>query len=117
MRGRRSSGTRSNASRVSAASVSFGAFWTTRKTFDHLGGFNPEFVTIEDVDFAIRMRDYAKSIGKKTGTVWTAPMTTSCRKFDQYGDWHLVREPKFLKRAFTGTDQEIANEYWYDQRS
>jgi hypothetical protein len=41
---------------------------------------------------------------------------TSCRKFDQYGDWHLVRDPGFIKRALVGTDREIADEYWYDQR-
>ncbi|MBR00681.1 MAG: glycosyl transferase family 2 [Verrucomicrobiales bacterium] len=97
--------------------VSFGAFWTTRKTFDHLGGFNADFVTIEDVDFAIRMRDYAKSIGKKTGTVWTAPMTTSCRKFDQYGDWHIFKDRGFMFRVLEGTNTKVANEYWYDQRS
>ena len=97
--------------------VSFGAFWTTRKTFDHLGGFNADFVTIEDVDFAIRMRDYAKSIGKKTGTVWTAPMTTSCRKFDQYGDWHIFKDRGFMFKVLEGTNTKVANEYWYDQRS
>ena len=97
--------------------LSFAAFWTTREAFDAINGFNPDFVTIEDVDFAIRLRDYGKTIGKKWGTVWSAPLVTSCRKFDQYGDWHLVRDPNFLKRAFDGTDEEVANEYWYDQRS
>ena len=96
--------------------LSFAAFWTTRKAFDAINGFNPDFVTIEDVDFAIRLREYGHTEGKKWGTVWSAPITTSCRKFDQYGDWHLVRDRGFLKRAFTGRDREIANEYWYDQR-
>jgi glycosyltransferase involved in cell wall biosynthesis len=96
--------------------LSFAAFWTTRKAFDAINGFNPDFVTIEDVDFAVRLRDYGKTLGKKWGTVWSAPLVTSCRKFDQYGDWHLVRDPDFLRRAFDGSDKEIANEYWYDQR-
>lgn len=96
--------------------VSYGAFWTTRESFAAIGGFNPDFVTIEDVDFAVRLRDYGLTLQKKWGTVWTAPLKTSCRKFDQYGDWHLVRDPQFLKRAFHGRDEEIANEYWYDQR-
>ena len=97
--------------------VSYGSFWTTRESFEAIGGFNPEFVTIEDVDFAVRLRDYGLKQEKKWGTVWTAPLTTSCRKFDQYGDWHLVRDRDFLKRAFYGTDEKVANEYWYDQRS
>ena len=96
--------------------LSFAAFWTTRKAFETINGFNPEFVTIEDVDFAVRLRDYGKTISKKWGTVWSAPLVTSCRKFDQYGDWHLVQDRNFLKRVFDGTDQKIADEYWYDQR-
>ena len=96
--------------------LSYAAFWTTREAFEAIKGFNPDFVTIEDVDFALRLRDHGRTVGKKSGTVWSAPLTTSCRKFDQYGDWHVVRDPNFVKRAFTGTDKEIANQYWYDQR-
>lgn len=96
--------------------LSYAAFWTTREAFDAIKGFNPDFVTIEDVDFALRLRDHGRTEGKKWGTVWSAPLVTSCRKFDQYGDWHLVRDRAFLKRAFAGTDREVANEYWYDQR-
>ncbi len=103
--------------RLASYRLSFGSFWTTREAFDAIGGFDPEFVTIEDVDFACRLRDYGKTLGKKWGTIWTAPMITSCRKFDQYGDWHLVRDRDFIKRAFKGTDRDIADEYWYDQRS
>jgi glycosyltransferase involved in cell wall biosynthesis len=97
--------------------VSAGAFWTTREHFDAIGGFNPDFVTIEDIDFAVRLRDYGKTLEKKWGTVWTAPLVTSCRKFDQFGDWHLIRDRQFVKRVFDGKDREVANEYWYDQRS
>ena len=96
--------------------LSFAAFWTTREAFEAIDGFNPDFVTIEDLDFAVRLRDYGKTICKKWGTVWSAPLITSCRKFDQYGDWHLVRDRNFLKRVFDGSDQKIADEYWYDQR-
>ncbi|MDB4265321.1 glycosyltransferase [bacterium] len=96
--------------------VSYGSFWTTRQAFQAIGGFNPDFVTIEDVDFAIRLRDYGKTLDKKWSTIFTAPLVTSCRKFDQYGDWHLVKDRNFLKRVFKGTNKEVANEYWYDQR-
>jgi len=96
--------------------VSAGAFWTTRESFEAIGGFNPEYVTIEDVDFALRLKAYGKTKQKKWGTAWTAPLITSCRKFDQFGDWHLIRDRKFLKKVFSGKDQEVANQYWYDQR-
>lgn len=97
--------------------LSFAAFWTTREAFDAIGGFDPDFVTIEDVDFALRLREHGRTKELKSGTIWSAPLVTSCRKFDLFGDWHIVRDPAFLKRAFTGTDQEVGDSYWYDQRS
>lgn len=96
--------------------VSVAAFWTKRKYLDAIGGFNPDFVTVEDIDFGVRLKRYGKSIGKKWGTIWTAPLVTSCRKFDQFGDWHVFKDKNFIKRAFEGDDREIADLYWYDQR-
>jgi len=96
--------------------VSAAAFWTSRESFEAIGGFNPDFVTIEDIDFGVRLRAYGKTIGKKWGTVWSAPLVTSCRKFDQFGDWHVFKDRTFIRRAFEGDDREIADLYWYDQR-
>ncbi|MEN8693867.1 MAG: glycosyltransferase [Akkermansiaceae bacterium] len=93
--------------------VSFGTFWTTREACEAIGGFNPDFVTIEDVDFAVRLRQLGIHRDQKFGTLFRAPLTTSCRKFDQQGDWHVLREHDFLNRAMTGHDPE-AGEYWYE---
>ena len=94
--------------------VSFGTFWTTRAACDAMGGFNPEFVTIEDVDFAVRLKQMGKHRDQEFGTLFRSALTTSCRKFDQFGDWHIVRDPSFIARAFTGRDQAAGDEYWYE---
>ncbi len=97
--------------------VSFCMFWCLRKDFETLGGFNPDYVTIEDVDFAKRLKALGKKRGLKYGTVWRNPVITSCRKFDQFGDWYLVKNPSFVLRVFKGNDQDAGNSFWYDARS
>lgn len=94
----------------------WGLFWCRREDFEAIGGFDPDYVSIEDVDFARRLKAYGLHQGKRFGTLWRAPITTSCRKFDQFGDWYLVRNPGFLKRVFTGKDRKAADEFWYDPR-
>lgn len=94
--------------------VSFGLFWTTREACEAIGGFNPKFVTIEDVDFAIRLKKLGQHRDQKFGTLFRAPLVTSCRKFDKFGDWHLVRDSSFIARAFTGRDQAAGDAYWYE---
>jgi glycosyltransferase involved in cell wall biosynthesis len=93
--------------------VSYGSFWTTRENFAAIGGFDPAFITIEDVDFARRLRALGRQRGLAYGILWRTPLVTSCRKFDTFGDWYLVRHPDFLRRVFTGTDRAAADQYWY----
>lgn len=93
--------------------VSFGTFWTTRTAAETIGGFNPDFVTIEDLDFAVRLKKLGLHRDQKFGTLFRAPLTTSCRKFDQQGDWHILHNQDFLNRAMTGHDS-TAGEYWYN---
>ena len=71
---------------------------------------------IEDVDFVRRLKKLGRARGLRFGTLWRAPITTSCRKFDQFGDWFLVRNPRFLRRVFTGKDRQAADSFWYDPR-
>ena len=93
--------------------VSFGTFWTTREACEAIGGFNLDYVTIEDVDFAVRLRQLGLHRDQKFGTLLRAPLTTSCRKFDQQGDWHIFNDLDFLNRAMTGHDPD-AGKYWYE---
>ncbi len=97
--------------------VSFGLFWCRKTDFDAIGGFDPRLISAEDVDFAKRLKAHGRLTGRRWGTPFRAPLVTSCRKFDEFGDWHIVRDPAFVWRIFRGTDRAAADKYWYDRRS
>lgn len=97
--------------------VSFGLFWFAKRDFEAIGGFDPDFVSVEDVDFARRLKAHGRRGGRRWGTLLRAPLTTSCRKFDQFGDWYLFRNPGFVRRVFRGNDRRAADHFWYDARS
>ena len=93
--------------------VSFGLFWCRREDFEAIGGFNEELVSIEDLDFAKRLKKHGRKKGQGFGTNLKAPLKTSCRKFDQFGDWYLFLNPVFVWRVFQGTDREVSDRFWY----
>ena len=94
--------------------VSFGLFWCRTEDFRAIGGFNEELVSVEDLDFAKRLKSHGKQTGRRFGTNVRAPLTTSCRKFDQFGDWYLLLNPRFVWRVFQGTNREVADRFWYE---
>lgn len=97
--------------------VSFGMFWFHKRDFDEIGGFDSNFVSIEDIDFARRLKQHGRHNGRSWGTLVTTPLVTSCRKFDQFGDWYLFRNPAFVRKVFRGNDRPAADHFWYDVRS
>jgi glycosyltransferase involved in cell wall biosynthesis len=94
--------------------VSIGMLWLLRDTFEALGGFNEEMVSVEDLDFALRLKALGRARGQKYGTIWRQGITTSCRKFDEFGDWYLFRNPRLVRRIFTGIDRAAADSFYYD---
>jgi glycosyltransferase involved in cell wall biosynthesis len=96
--------------------VSAGLFWCLREHFEAIGGFNESFVSVEDLDFATRLKAYGKSQGKKFATIYRSHIVTSCRKFDTFGDWFLVRNPAFVRRIFSGKSQQDADRLYYDYK-
>ena len=70
-------------------------------------------ICVEDVDFAKRLRLHGKTQGKKYGTIRKAKMLTSCRKFDEFGDWYFVRHPKLVYDIFK-QNKAAANKIYYD---
>lgn len=99
------------------AGVSFGLFWFKKRDFEAIGGFDPRFVSVEDLDFARRLKAHGKLSGRSWGTLVRSFLTTSCRKFDEFGDWYLFRNPDFVRRVFRGDDRKAADHFWYDVRS
>lgn len=66
--------------------VSGGLFWCYKKDFDAIGGFDENLVTGEDINFAVRLKQYGKKVGRKFKTIVRAHIVSSCRKFDKFGD-------------------------------
>jgi glycosyltransferase involved in cell wall biosynthesis len=94
--------------------ISIGTMWLLRATFETLRGYNEEMVSVEDLDFALRLRALGRARGQRYGTIWRHGITTSCRKFDEFGDWYLFRNPGLVRRIFTGSDRAAADAFYYD---
>lgn len=94
--------------------ISGGLYFCRRDAFEAIGGFNEKLVSVEDIDFARRLRSYARANNLNFINLYNCWITTSTRKFDTLGDWYFLRNPALIKRLFTGTDQESANKIWYD---
>ncbi len=94
--------------------VMAGMFWFLRESFETLGGFDESMVSVEDIDFALRLKACGKQQGKRYGTLWRHGITTSCRKFDEFGDWYLFLNPRLVKEIFKGTNRRAADSFYYD---
>ena len=91
-------------------------FWFYKRDFETVGGFDESLVSLEDMDFAKRMKKLAVSRGQRYGTLRRSYVVTSARKFDEFGDWYLIKNRKLTKRIFTGKDREAADSFYYDVR-
>ena len=94
--------------------VSAGMFWFMREAFEAVGGFDESLVSVEDVDFGLRLKAYGQAHGKRYGTIRRNGVTTSCRKFDKFGDWYLFRNPRLVREIFEGTNRRAADHFYYD---
>jgi glycosyltransferase involved in cell wall biosynthesis len=96
--------------------VSAGMFWCLRKDYEAIGGFDERLACVEDIDFGKRLKKYGKDLGKRYCTIRKAHIVTSCRKFDQFGDWYFLKNPMVVYRVFK-KDQQQADRFYYDARS
>lgn len=76
-------------------------------------GFDKTLLSVEDVDFGLRLRAHGKKLGKKYVTLRRCRVTTTCRKFDQFGDWYLVKNRNMVRRIFSETDRAATDEFYY----
>ncbi len=91
-------------------------FWFYKRDFSAIGGFNERLVSLEDMDFASRLKKLGLRKGQKYGTLRHSYVLTSARKFDEFGDWYLIKNRKLTKRIFTGKDRAAADSFYYDVR-
>lgn len=94
-----------------------GMFWCLKRSFDKIGGFDETLVSLEDMDFAVRLKKLGEKRGKKYGVLKKSKIITSSRKFDEFGDWYLIKNRKLTKAIFTGKDREAADKFYYDLRN
>lgn len=92
-------------------------FWFYKKDFDAIGGFDETLISLEDMDFASRLKKHGQAQGKRYGTLKRSYVTTSARKFDEFGDWYLIKNRELTKRIFTGRDREAADSFYYNARN
>ncbi len=98
------------------AALSGGMFWFYKQAFLEIGGFDEGLVSLEDMDFAFRLNALGKSCHQKFGSLKHSYIITSSRKFDEFGDFYLIKNMKMTKRLFTGRDREAADAFYYDCR-
>lgn len=96
------------------AALMGGMFWCLRRDFETLGGFDETLVSLEDMDFAVRLKRLGDKRNKKYGVLKRSRLITSSRKFDEFGDWYLIKNRELTKAIFTGKDREAADKFYYD---
>lgn len=97
--------------------LSFGLYWFRKVDFDAIGGFSEDKHIAEDVDFLRKLKKHGWKTGRCHQIITSETVITSCRQFDQFGDWHFVRifaNPLKVRRAINGTDREYLDKNWYD---
>jgi len=100
------------------AGLGGGLYWCYRRDFEAIGGFNGKLLVAEDLDFAKRLKILGRTRSQKFINLRRAYITTSCRKFDHFGDWLFLRMILFhgreLRAVLRGTNTELPNRYFYD---
>jgi len=90
-------------------------FYMPAETFRELGGFDESLLANEDMDFAQRLKRFGKERGLRFSNLTRSGVVLSARKFDEYGDWAVVRHPILFVKAFMN-HPETAYEIWYRPR-
>ncbi|WP_371380263.1 glycosyltransferase [Sporomusa aerivorans] len=91
-----------------------GLFWCLKKDFDAINGFDENLRIAEDIDFAIRLRQWGKKCGKKVTNISKPRLMTSCRKFDIFGDWYVIKNPHIILDYLNLNKQKYADKLYYD---
>lgn len=97
--------------------LSFGLYWFRKSDFMAIGGFDETKHIAEDIDFLRRLKKHGRLTGNRYEKITSEFVTTSCRKFDQFGDWHFVRlfgNPFKAYNAMNGENQEYLDKNWYE---
>jgi glycosyltransferase involved in cell wall biosynthesis len=92
-------------------------YWCRRGDFEAIQGFNEALTMADDHDFARRLREHGRHTGRRFVNLRDAPVVTSCRKFDHFGDWHvfgMLRHVGEVRASLSGDDRSFVDRYFYD---
>lgn len=102
---------------MSVSGLGGAMYWCRRDDFDAIKGFNESLAMADDLDFARRLREHGRHSGRRFVNLRTAPVVTSCRKFDHFGDWHvfgMLRQMGEVRASMAGDDRTFVDRYFYD---
>jgi hypothetical protein len=68
-----------------------GMYWCRLDDFEEIGGFDERVTTVDDLDFARRLRDHGLRTGRKFVNLRQAPVTMTCRNAALGRYSHAVR--------------------------
>lgn len=95
--------------------VSMFLFYMPAEVFHEIGGFDESRLANEDMEFALRLKRHGKARGLKFSNLKHTGVVLSARKFDEYGDWAVLRHPVMFVKAFMN-NPEVTYEIWYRPR-
>jgi glycosyltransferase involved in cell wall biosynthesis len=92
-----------------------GVVFCRRADFQAVGGYDERLRFAEDVAFLVALQRLGWRRGQRLVRTRGVKAVTSTRKFDHFGDWHLVpvllRAPMLLLNRRAG--EAFADRYWY----
>ncbi len=97
--------------------VDTGVVFCRAADFAAVGGYRESLLAAEDIDFLHRLKRLGRPRGQRFMRAAAAPAIISTRKFDQYGDWHMLRELLTVPWQLRGgrkTAEPAIRRYWYD---
>lgn len=102
------------------AGGSMALYWFRKSAFEAIGGFDESRHVGEDIDFSSRLREFAEASGKRYLMLRKSMVTTSCRKFDQFGDWYAIKlallHSDRVKSMADGNNAKDMDKYYYESR-
>lgn len=103
------------------AGGSMALYWFRKSAFKAIGGFDEARHVGEDIDSAVRLRAFANANGGQFLMLKRSIVTTSCRKFDQFGDWYAIRLALLhsgrVRSMADGSNADDLDKYYYESRS
>lgn len=102
------------------AGGSMALYWFRRRAFEAIDGFDETRHIGEDIDFSSRLRAYVEQSGSRYVMLRKSFVVTSCRKFDEFGDWYAIKLALFggkrVQSMMAGDNPADMDKYYYETR-